>query len=204
MGQRFNRGARRARRAKKVIFLCVLCGLCGLPFVTAFAQPPQPAFKSSVEVTSVDVTVVDTNGRPITNLTPADFAVRIDNNLRHVVTAEWVQLTSRDDKPAPIVAPPDGYSTNENSIGGRLIVMAIDQPNIRFGGAMAIARAANGFVDRGKDRPQRGRELGGQVVSALGPERIVGEERATRTLFGPGGQRDECFGLEPVGGRGNE
>jgi VWFA-related protein len=160
--QRFNRGApafardvaselrpgrRRGRRAKKIVFLCVLCGLCGLHFVTAFAQPPQPAFKSSVEVTSLDVTVVDTNGKPITNLTPADFAVRIDNNIRRVVTAEWVQLTS-DDKPATVVAPPEGYSTNENSIGGRLIVMAIDQPNIRFGGAMAISRAANAFVDR--------------------------------------------------------
>ncbi len=159
--QRFNRGApafardvvselrpgrRRGRRAKKFIFLC---GLCGLHFVTAFGQqPPQPAFKSSVEVTSLDVTVVDTNGKPITNLTPADFVVRIDNNVRRVVTAEWVQLTSGDEKPAAVVTPPEGYSTNENSIGGRLIVMAIDQPNIRFGGAMAIARAANAFVDR--------------------------------------------------------
>ena len=116
---------------------------------SALAQQPPPAFKSSVEVTSLDVTVVDTNGKPITNLTPADFVVRIDNNLRRVVTAEWVQLTANgNDRPAPVVTPPEGYSTNENSIGGRLIVMAIDQPNIRFGGAMAIARAANAFVDR--------------------------------------------------------
>jgi len=47
-----------------------------------------------VEVTSLDVTVVDTNGKPIANLAPADFVVRIDNNVRRVVTAEWVQLTS--------------------------------------------------------------------------------------------------------------
>ena len=107
----------------------------------------QPAFKSSVEVTSLDVTVVDTNGRPIANLAPADFVVRIDNNVRRVVTAEWVQLTGGDDRPAP-PAPPEGYSTNENSIGGRLIVIAIDQPNIRFGGALAISKAANAFVDR--------------------------------------------------------
>ena len=98
-------------------------------------------------MTSLDVTVVDTNGKPITNLTPANFVVRIDNNVRRVVTAEWVQLTSGDEKPAAVAAA-RGYSTNENSIGGRLIVMAIDQPNIRFGGAMAIARAANAFVDR--------------------------------------------------------
>ena len=99
-------------------------------------------------MTSLDVTVVDTSGKPITNLTPADFVVRIDNNARRVVTAKWVQLTSGNDKPAALVTPPEGTAPNENSIGGRLIVMAIDQPNIRFGGAMAIARAANAFVDR--------------------------------------------------------
>ena len=27
-------------------------------------------------------------------------------------------------------------------------MIAVDQPNIRFGGAMAIAKAANGFIDR--------------------------------------------------------
>jgi VWFA-related protein len=144
----FNRGDRKERRGRKQVLLCVFCVLCGLDFLVA-QQPPQgqPAFKSSVEVTSLDVTVVDTNGRPIANLAPADFVVRIDNNVRRVVTAEWVQLTSGDDRPAP-AAPPEGYSTNENSIGGRLIVIAIDQPNIRFGGALAIARAANAFVDR--------------------------------------------------------
>ena len=116
--------------------------------MTPSAQQPPPAFKSSVEVTSLDVTVVDTNGRPIANLAPADFVVRIDNNVRRVVTAEWVQLTSTSDRPAPVAAPPEGYSSNENAIGGRLIVIAIDQPNIRFGGALAISKAANAFVDR--------------------------------------------------------
>ena len=44
--------------------------------------------------------------------------------------------------------PPDGYTTNETSTGGRLIVIAVDEPNIRFGGALGIARAANAFIDR--------------------------------------------------------
>src|SRR6185503_18333906 len=52
------------------------------------------------------------------------------------------------DGSAPAPAPPDGYSTNESATGGRLIVLAVDQPNIRFGGAMAINKAANAFVDR--------------------------------------------------------
>jgi len=93
------------------------------------------------------VTVVDDKGKPISTLTPADFVVRIDGNPRRVVTAEWVSLLG--DAGAAPSAPPDGYSSNESAAGGgRLIVIAVDQPNIRFGGAMAIAKAANGFIDR--------------------------------------------------------
>src|SRR5262249_4279985 len=111
------------------------------------AQDQPPRFKSTVDVTSLDVTVVDDRGVPITTLTPDDFTVRIDGNPRKVVTAEWVPLVKAAPD-APAVAMPEGFSTNENSTAGRLIVIAVDEPNIRFGGAQAIARTANAFVDR--------------------------------------------------------
>src|SRR5262249_42464822 len=100
------------------------------------------------DVTSVDVAVVDDRGKPVRDLAPADFVVRVDGAPRRVVTAEWVSLAppAPSDAPAPVV--PDGYTTNESSTGGRPIVIAVDEPNIRFGGAMSIARAANGFIDR--------------------------------------------------------
>ena len=118
---------------------------------TVAAQPqqqPPPSFQTSVEVTSLDVTVVDDRGEPVPSLTPADFVVRVDGNPRRVVTAEWVGLSAAaSTAPAP-PPPPDGYSTNESATGGRLIVLAVDQPNIRFGGTMAINKAANAFIDR--------------------------------------------------------
>src|SRR5437899_8902111 len=130
----FNRGARRDRRETHFLSLCVLCVLCGLPFVSAQQQPPpKPSFQTSVEVTSLDVTVVDDRGKPVANLTPADFVVRVDGNTRRVVTAEWIPLAA-EPASGTVALPPDGYSTNESATGGRLIVMAIDQPNIRFGG----------------------------------------------------------------------
>ena len=143
---RRNRGARKARREKLLGFwLCVLCALRG-SFLSAQQPPPKPSFQSAVEVTSLDVTVVDDKGKPITTLEPADFAVRIDGNPRHVVSAEWVPLGGEAGVALP--PPPEGYTTNEGATVGRLIVIAVDQPNIRFGGAMAIAQAANGFIDR--------------------------------------------------------
>src|SRR5919106_6054578 len=112
-------------------------------------QPPQPPrFQSSVEVTSVDVTVVDERGQPITTLTPSDFNVRIDGNPRRVITAEWISLVTPGGAAAPAAPVPDGFTTNDNAAGGRLIVISVDEPNIRFGGALGIARAANAFIDR--------------------------------------------------------
>ena len=150
--QRRTRGTRREKyslRALRVLRLTSCLAAAGsLVAAAAFAQqpPPKPSFQSSVEVTSLDVTVVDDRGKPIPNLAPADFVVKIDGNVRRVVTAEWVPLLGEAGTAAP--APPDGYSTNESATGGRLIVIAVDQPNIRFGGAMAINKAANAFIDK--------------------------------------------------------
>jgi VWFA-related protein len=111
---------------------------------TAQEQPPR--FQSAVAVTSIDVSVMDDRGQPIRDLTPADFSVRIDGKERRALGAAWVPLASDARTPAAFV--PDGYTTNAHAAGGRLIVLAIDQPNIRFGGAGAIIASANAFIDR--------------------------------------------------------
>src|SRR5262249_48698153 len=130
------------------LFLCALGVLCGcFPLAADQQPPPKPSFQATVEVTSLDVTVVDDRGKPVQNLTPLDFNVRIDGGQRRVVSAEWIPLAGNPSA-APAAPPPDGYSTNESATGGRLIVVAVDQPNIRFGGAMAIVKAANAFIDR--------------------------------------------------------
>ena len=108
----------------------------------------QPRFQTSVDVTSLDVGVVDDRGHPITTLTPADFTVRIDGSPRRVVSAEWVSLVAAPAAAPAAAPPPEGFTSNENATAGRLIVIAVDEPNIRFGGAMGIARAANAFIDR--------------------------------------------------------
>jgi VWFA-related protein len=125
-------------------FLCVLSVLCGSMIVRA-QQPPR--FQSSVEVTSFDVAVVDGNGRPMRNLVPADFIVRVDGEIRRVVSAEWISLVP-DAKAAAAAPIVDGYSSNENMGGGRLFVIAIDEPNIHFGGATTISAATNQFIDK--------------------------------------------------------
>jgi len=109
-------------------------------------QASQPVFRSSVELTSVDVSVVDERGRAVTDLKPADFTVRVDGQQRRVVRADWNGLETKEQPPAP--PAPEGYTGNENATGGRLILIVVDEPNIRFGGTLGIRSAVNNFIDR--------------------------------------------------------
>jgi VWFA-related protein len=134
-------GTRDTQRASRWAVLAVVL----LAASTARAQD-QPRFRSGVDVTSVDVTVVDERGHPILGLKPEDFTVKLDGSERRVISADWVTLTAPEGpKPPP---PPEGYSSNEGGTGGRLILLVVDQPNIRFGGLLGIRRAVNGFLDR--------------------------------------------------------
>src|SRR5438477_2042386 len=102
---------------------------------TAAAQEQPPRFQMTVKVTSlVDVTVVDASGQPITGLGPGDFNVKIDGQERRVLSAEWVPVVENARSRAGDTSVPEGYSSNENADGGRLIVIAVDQPGINFGG----------------------------------------------------------------------
>jgi hypothetical protein len=109
--------------------------LCDL-LVLAAQQQELPRFKSSVELTPMDVSVYDDRGQPVADLKPEDFVVRVDGNPRRVVNATWIPLEA---PPGPAVKPaPEGYTANDNATGGRLIILVIDQPNIRFGGTRTI------------------------------------------------------------------
>jgi VWFA-related protein len=105
-----------------------------------------PRFRSNVELLPVDVSVIDDRGRPVLDLTPNDFRVLIDGTSRRVVSAEWIPLVATANQPAMTPAIPEGYSSNEHAIGGRLIVLAVDQPNIRFGGGRAVMAAMDRFI----------------------------------------------------------
>ena len=111
----------------------------------------QPTFRSGIELTSIDVTIVDNDGRPIADLSPRDFRVRIDGKERRIASLEWISLDAATGS-APVSSqaakPPEGYSSNQDGGRGRLIVLAVDQPNIRLDGTFSLREALNGFIDR--------------------------------------------------------
>ena len=61
---------------------------------TASAQQPQLTFPARVEAVSVDVVVVDKQGRPVEGLVRADFTIREDGTPQNVAAFEAISLTT--------------------------------------------------------------------------------------------------------------
>jgi hypothetical protein len=81
----------------------------------------------------------------VADLKPGQFVVRIDGVQRSVVSADWIQQSwTSGHRPRSV----DGYTSNEIDGRGRLIVIVVDQPDIRFGGTVFIRDAIDGLIDR--------------------------------------------------------
>jgi VWFA-related protein len=118
-------------------------------------QPQKPVFRTGVELLSVDVTVVDGEGQQVTDLTPGEFVVEVDGDPRPVVSAEYVKLSdvtsaATGTRRAVSTAPEDSYfSSNARTLDpGRLILLLVDEGNIRTGQGRDAMRGAARFVDQ--------------------------------------------------------
>jgi hypothetical protein len=74
--------------------------------------PPQrtPVFEVHVDQVAVDVSVVDSQGRPVLGLAPEDFEIEVDGRARVVASTEYL---GRDVEPAAAAPKPAHYSSNE-------------------------------------------------------------------------------------------
>jgi VWFA-related protein len=122
-------------------------------------QTQQPVFRSGVDLVTVDVLVVDRDGRPVPELKAEDFRVTVDGKPRRITSVEF---RSHYD---PLATPPDRtavpnirsedrvmmraeYSSNRTSPPGRMIVLVIDTGNMTRGEGRGALEAARQFVQR--------------------------------------------------------
>ena len=111
-------------------------------------QTQGPTFRTGVEVIAVDVAVTDGKGEPVEDLLPPDFEVKIDGQLRRVVSSEHVRIdleAARREAADPFETL---YTTNLKPSNGRMFVIAVDQLSIRFGGARGLLDTAAKFIDK--------------------------------------------------------
>ena len=111
------------------------------------SQDQTPTFRAGVDLTTIDVAVVDGRGRPVEDLRPAEFSVRIDGEPRRVVTAELVKVDVEAAKKQVADATETFFTTNMTPPNGRQIVLAIDQLNIGPGAIKPVLSAASRFLD---------------------------------------------------------
>ena len=68
--------------------------LAACPVLLAAVPQAQqiPVFRAGVELLEVDVSVVDDDGEPITDLSGSDFTVSVDGEPRRIVSAQFIDL----------------------------------------------------------------------------------------------------------------
>jgi VWFA-related protein len=128
---------------------CLLAWFAGGVALAQQAPPPaqnpqtQPTFRTTLDVVAVDVSVIDREGRPVDDLRRDEFALKVDGKTRYVRSAEFISLRGLDDAdPAPA-----SFSSNAGQTPGRLIMIVVDQANIRKGAGKEAFRAASRFID---------------------------------------------------------
>ena len=130
--------------------LALLAAAFGSPAAQTQSEAPAqgPTFRTGVDLVAVDVSVVDRNGKPVTDLLAPDFAVKIDGQPRRVVSAEQVRIdpdAARREAANPFETL---YTTNLKPLNGRMFVIAVDELGIRFSGARAVLETAGNFIDK--------------------------------------------------------
>src|SRR5262249_8539153 len=107
-----------------------------------------PTFRTGVDVIVVDVGVSDERGRPVADLRAPDFVVKIDGQVRRVVSAEQVRIDVEAAKREAASRTETFFTSNQTPPKGRMIVIAVDQSNIRVGAARPLLMSAGKFLDR--------------------------------------------------------
>ncbi|PYR90870.1 MAG: hypothetical protein DMF84_18935 [Acidobacteria bacterium] len=146
----------------------------------------QPLFRSSVDLVTIDATAIDPSGRPVVDLTADQFVLEIDGRSRPVVSAAFVSQPAA----TSAQAVPRSFTSNEDVNEGRLILVAVDQQNIRrLEGARAL-KAASNFI--GSLNPEDRVAVTG--LTELRPLEFRRDRaRARRTLEQLVGQGDSVF-----------
>jgi VWFA-related protein len=114
-------------------------------------QPPPPTFRAGVNFVRVDVIVSDRDGKPVADLTQADFDVTEDGKPQTIETFKLVTVDGipkpGDPDPKPIRSEYDEESEAARE-DVRLYAIFLDDYHVRRGSAMAVRPALAAFVQK--------------------------------------------------------
>ena len=107
----------------------------------------QPRFKSGVDVVEADAVVVDGSGRPVRDLTAADFTLTVDGKPRPIESVTYIDAATS----AGALNAGDASTAIANPSqrpAERHIVFVVDEGNISAGGGKAAIAATRRMLDQ--------------------------------------------------------
>ena len=138
--------------------MCVLVGAIAVAAQEQQQKPAEtqkqeepiqgPTFKTGIDLVAIDVAVVDRRGLPVEDLHAPEFSVKIDGEVRRVVSAELIKVDVEAAKKQVADKTESFYTSNLTPPNGRQIIIAVDQVNIRPGSLRPVLDAAVRFLDR--------------------------------------------------------
>ena len=153
--------------AARLIAVALLAGGAGAAARDRQTPAPQNTqFRTGVDLVEVDVTVIDKNGHPVTDLSAADFEVRERGELQKIDTIYLVSEAASRSQPAPGLpaqtqAPLAGAHVPVRSLPPRVFVFVFDMAHLSAGGFDRCRNAIRSFLADGL-RPI---DLAGVVVN---------------------------------------
>ena len=136
------------RTSSRITVTAAALALFGGGPARAQQAPPDtpPMFRAQVDAVSVDVGVLDRQGRPIKDLAASDFTVTVDGRPRRVVAAEFVDVAGARAEAARSPAL-SMVSANEGAGVGRSVVFVVDENTVEPGRLRQAVGSASKLLD---------------------------------------------------------
>jgi VWFA-related protein len=123
--------------------------IVSLLLATPFArQQSPPVFRTGVDILTLDASVLDARGTPVSDLQAADFTVTIGGRPRKVVSARFYGAVPEADRgrtSAAGAAIPSSYLGGDGP--GRLVLFVVDRESIQSGNGRALLEGAGAVLD---------------------------------------------------------
>ena len=110
----------------------------GVSLTTAAQQQPRPAFRSGIDLLTVQASVLDKDGRPVRDLQASDFIVTVNGQPRKVVFARFNGTDATGVYARSSGTAPAAPAIAAVAPSGSLVMFVVDRDTIRTGSEKAI------------------------------------------------------------------
>jgi VWFA-related protein len=128
--------------------VCLALGLLAAPEAQDAASGQNPVFRGGIDAVAVDVIVTDRDGRPVTDLTAADFEIREEGDVQAVTSFRLIETGDGLDDPgaAREILSLDQERAEAARIDNRLFVVFLDDYHVRRGNSMRSRQQLADFL----------------------------------------------------------